>query len=197
MRPIASPGRTPAGWRVEWTSRSAWSIGRACCSSTSPRPAWTPRSVPRCGPRSDASLRAKASRSCSRPTTSRRPTGSRRGSRSSTTGRSSPAARPTSSRPSSAAMPSRSSCATGRGGERALGARRRPRGLSDLTFEDRTVHLRVATGRPRCPASSPHSMTGACGRRGDRLRPSLDDVYLRHTGRSFAAAERTLQEAAR
>jgi ABC-2 type transport system ATP-binding protein len=28
-------------------------------------------------------------------------------------------------------------------------------------------------------------------------RPSLDDVYLRHTGRSFAAAERTLQGAAR
>jgi len=28
-------------------------------------------------------------------------------------------------------------------------------------------------------------------------RPSLDDVYLRHTGRSFAAAERTVKEFAR
>ena len=71
-------------------------------------------------------------------------------------------------------------------------------GLSDLTLEDRTVHLRVATGATALPG-----VLAALDERGLAVaaatvsRPSLDDVYLRHTGRSFAAAERTLQEAAR
>ena len=65
-------------------------------------------------------------------------------------------------------------------------------GLSDLTLEDRTVHLRVATGATALPG-----VLAALDERGLAVaaatvsRPSLDDVYLRHTGRSFAAAERT------
>jgi ABC-2 type transport system ATP-binding protein len=71
-------------------------------------------------------------------------------------------------------------------------------GLSDLTFEDRTVHLRVASGATALPgvlAALDEQGLGVAA--ATVSRPSLDDVYLRHTGRSFASAERTPQEAAR
>ena len=52
--------------------------------------------------------------------------------------------------------------------------------------------------RPRCRASSACSMPGGSPwPRPPSPRPSLDDVYLRHTGRSFASAERTLEGAIR
>jgi ABC-2 type transport system ATP-binding protein len=71
-------------------------------------------------------------------------------------------------------------------------------GLDDIRFEDRTVHLRVAAGATALPG-----VLSALDSRGIPVaaatvaRPSLDDVYLRHTGRSFAAAERSPQETAK
>ena len=71
-------------------------------------------------------------------------------------------------------------------------------GLDDIRFEDRTVHLRVAAGATALPG-----VLSALDTRGIPVaaatvaRPSLDDVYLRHTGRSFAAAERSPQETAK
>jgi ABC-2 type transport system ATP-binding protein len=68
-------------------------------------------------------------------------------------------------------------------------------GLDEIRFEDRTVHLRVAAGASALPA-----VLSALDTRGIPVaaatvaRPSLDDVYLRHAGRSFAAAERNPQE---
>jgi ABC-2 type transport system ATP-binding protein len=65
-------------------------------------------------------------------------------------------------------------------------------GLDDVRFDDRTVHLRVAAGATALPG-----VLAALDGRGIPVaaatvaRPSLDDVYLRHTGRSFASAERT------
>ena len=71
-------------------------------------------------------------------------------------------------------------------------------GITELTFEDGTVHLRVAAGATALPG-----VIGALDSQGLPVasatvsRPSLDDVYLRHTGRSFASAERVLQEISR
>jgi ABC-2 type transport system ATP-binding protein len=71
-------------------------------------------------------------------------------------------------------------------------------GLDEIRFEDRTVHLRVAAGASALPG-----VLSALENRGIPVaaatvaRPSLDDVYLRHTGRSFAAAERNPQETAK
>jgi ABC-2 type transport system ATP-binding protein len=71
-------------------------------------------------------------------------------------------------------------------------------GIGDLRFDDRTVHLRVAAGATALPG-----VLSALDNRGIPVaaatvaRPSLDDVYLRHTGRSFAAADRTPQEIAK
>jgi ABC-2 type transport system ATP-binding protein len=68
-------------------------------------------------------------------------------------------------------------------------------GLDDIRFEDRTVHLRVAAGASALP-----TVLSALDTRGISVaaatvaRPSLDDVYLRHAGRSFAAAERNPRE---
>jgi ABC-2 type transport system ATP-binding protein len=68
-------------------------------------------------------------------------------------------------------------------------------GLDDFRFDDRTVHLRVAAGATALPG-----VLSALDTRGIPVasatvaRPSLDDVYLRHTGRSFAAADRNPQE---
>ena len=60
----------------------------------------------------------------------------------------------------------------------------------NIQFEGRVVHLRVAAGPTALPAvlsaldSSDVPVAAAT-----ISRPSLDDVYLRHTGRSFAAAD--------
>ena len=71
-------------------------------------------------------------------------------------------------------------------------------GLEELRFDGRIVHLRVASGATALPrvlgTLDAHDIPVAAA---TVSRPSLDDVYLRHTGRSFAAAERTLQETAR
>jgi len=71
-------------------------------------------------------------------------------------------------------------------------------GVDELRFDDRTVHLRVAAGASALPGVlSAIDATGVAVASATVSRPSLDDVYLRHTGRSFASAERTLQEAIR
>ena len=68
-------------------------------------------------------------------------------------------------------------------------------GIDELRFDDHTVHLRVAAGATALPAVlsalDTHGIPVAAA---TVSRPSLDDVYLRHTGRSFAAADRTPQE---
>jgi ABC-2 type transport system ATP-binding protein len=71
-------------------------------------------------------------------------------------------------------------------------------GVDELRFDERTVHLRVAAGASALPGVlSALDATGVAVASATVSRPSLDDVYLRHTGRSFASAERTLQEANR
>jgi ABC-2 type transport system ATP-binding protein len=71
-------------------------------------------------------------------------------------------------------------------------------GVDELRFDDHTVHLRVAAGATALPG-----VLAALDNRGIPVaaatvaRPSLDDVYLRYTGRSFAAAERIPQEASK
>ena len=68
-------------------------------------------------------------------------------------------------------------------------------GVGELRFDQRTVHLRVAAGAVALPSVlSALDATGVAVASATVSRPSLDDVYLRHTGRSFASAERTLQE---
>ena len=71
-------------------------------------------------------------------------------------------------------------------------------GIGELQFDDHTVHLRVAAGATALPGVlTALDSNGVAVASATVSRPSLDDVYLRHTGRSFASAERTLQEATR
>ncbi len=75
---------------------------------------------------------------------------------------------------------------------RAHGALERLAQIRELRVEDSTLHARVEDGAAALPA-----ILRALGAAGVEVtaatiaRPSLDDVYLRHTGRSFAEAERT------
>jgi ABC-2 type transport system ATP-binding protein len=70
-------------------------------------------------------------------------------------------------------------------------------GLGEIRLDERLVHLRVEAGASALPG-----VLGAFDARGLAVasatvsRPSLDDVYLRHTGRSFASADRVLEGAA-
>jgi ABC-2 type transport system ATP-binding protein len=71
-------------------------------------------------------------------------------------------------------------------------------GVGDLQFDDHTVHLRVAAGATALPGVlTALDANGVAVASATVSRPSLDDVYLRHTGRSFASAERSPQEATR
>jgi ABC-2 type transport system ATP-binding protein len=71
-------------------------------------------------------------------------------------------------------------------------------GIGELQLDDHTVHLRVAAGATALPGVlTALDANGVAVASATVSRPSLDDVYLRHTGRSFASAERTLQEATR
>jgi ABC-2 type transport system ATP-binding protein len=70
--------------------------------------------------------------------------------------------------------------------------------IGDVRFDDRTVHLRVPTGAIALPGVlAALDQQGVAVASATVSRPSLDDVYLRYTGRSFASAERALQEAAK
>jgi ABC-2 type transport system ATP-binding protein len=70
-------------------------------------------------------------------------------------------------------------------------------GVSELTVEGRMLRARVADGAGAVPR-----VITALERRGLRVasamvaRPSLDDVYLRHAGRSFQQADTETKEAA-
>ena len=70
-------------------------------------------------------------------------------------------------------------------------------GLGEIRLNERSVHLRVDAGASALPG-----VLGAFDARGLTVasatvsRPSLDDVYLRHTGRSFASADQPLEGAA-
>jgi ABC-2 type transport system ATP-binding protein len=70
-------------------------------------------------------------------------------------------------------------------------------GISELTLDGRLLRARVDNGAAVIP-----SLISALERRGLRVasatvaRPSLDDVYLRHAGRSFQHADTTTKEVA-
>jgi ABC-2 type transport system ATP-binding protein len=71
-------------------------------------------------------------------------------------------------------------------------------GIDEVRFDDRTVHLRVAAGATALPGVlSALDSRGIAVAAATVARPSLDDVYLRHTGRSFAAADRSPKETAK
>jgi ABC-2 type transport system ATP-binding protein len=71
-------------------------------------------------------------------------------------------------------------------------------GIGELQLDDHTVHLRVAAGATALPGVlTALDSNGVAVASATVSRPSLDDVYLRHTGRSFASAERNRQEATR
>ena len=166
----------------------ASSIGRTCSSSTSRRPASTPRRARRCGRSSSGSPRPSGSRSSSRRTTSRRPTGSPSASRSSSAAGSSSRARRRSSSGSCAATPSWSSSTDG-DGARAAEARRarstgctrsRPTGAGCTPASTRARSaVPVILAALDAAGAGVHAVTVS--------RPSLDDVYLHHTGRDFRA----------
>jgi ABC-2 type transport system ATP-binding protein len=67
-------------------------------------------------------------------------------------------------------------------------------GISDLVVEDKTLRARADHG-----ASAVPPMLGALDAAGCKVasvhlaHPSLDDVYLRHAGRSFAEAEASVE----
>ena len=70
-------------------------------------------------------------------------------------------------------------------------------GIGELTVEGRLLRARVENGAAAIP-----SLIGALERGGVHIasatvaRPSLDDVYLRHAGRSFQDADTTTKEVA-
>jgi ABC-2 type transport system ATP-binding protein len=76
-------------------------------------------------------------------------------------------------------------------GDRAVAALEGMSGVRETSVEDGVLRARVDSGATAAPAV----LTGLDAR-GVRVasltiaRPSLDDVYLRHTGRAFAAADR-------
>ena len=70
-------------------------------------------------------------------------------------------------------------------------------GISELTLDGRLLRARVDNGAAAIP-----SLITALERRGQRVasatvaRPSLDDVYLRHAGRSFQQPDTNTKEVA-
>jgi ABC-2 type transport system ATP-binding protein len=81
-------------------------------------------------------------------------------------------------------------------GEAAAAVRRLP-GVSELTLDGRLLRARVDNGAAAIP-----SLITALERQGLRVasasvsRPSLDDVYLRHAGRSFRQSNTDIEEVA-
>jgi ABC-2 type transport system ATP-binding protein len=70
-------------------------------------------------------------------------------------------------------------------------------GIEDVRLEGRTVLLRVAAGASALPVVlSALEGAGVAVAAATVARPSLDDVYLRYAGRSFAAADATTAEEA-
>jgi ABC-2 type transport system ATP-binding protein len=97
---------------------------------------------------------------------------------------------PEPSRPNSVATRSPSSCASAPTSRASVRPCDGP-GLGEIRLE--RTGLRVAAG-PALPGVPGALMPAAAVAAATVSRPSLDDVYIRHTGRSFAAAERTSKE---
>ena len=88
--------------------------------------------------------------------------------------------------------------ANGAGEQEVRSALSRIPGIGELQLDDHTVHLRVAAGATALPGVlTALDARGVAVASATVSRPSLDDVYLRHTGRSFASAERNVQEVSR
>ena len=72
------------------------------------------------------------------------------------------------------------------GGGRATALERL--GLSEVLLEGRTLHARAANGAAAIPAVlAALEANGVRAASVTLARPSLDDVYLRHAGRAYAA----------
>jgi ABC-2 type transport system ATP-binding protein len=71
-------------------------------------------------------------------------------------------------------------------------------GLGEIRLDDRTIHVRVDAGATALPGVlGAFDASGLAVASATVSRPSLDDVYLRHTGRSFASADRIPEGVAR
>jgi ABC-2 type transport system ATP-binding protein len=79
--------------------------------------------------------------------------------------------------------------------ELALSALTNVAGVRELTADDRTVRARADAGGaalPRVLAALEDAALPVAS--ATVARPSLDDVYLQHTGRAFAAGQPTISE---
>ncbi|MEL7976490.1 ATP-binding cassette domain-containing protein [Isoptericola sp. F-RaC21] len=80
----------------------------------------------------------------------------------------------------------------------AVAAAERVTGVVDVTADGRTLRARADAGATALPALLAALDAAGVGVRAAGLsRPTLDDVYLRHTGRSLAAAHRASSGAGR
>jgi len=76
------------------------------------------------------------------------------------------------------------------GGGAALGALERVAGVTGVLVEGRTLHARARDGAATVPAVlAALDAHGVAAASVTLARPSLDDVYLRHAGRTFAHAD--------
>ena len=124
-----------------------------------------------------------------------RPPG-RPASSSSTPAGSSPPARRSSSRPTCGETRSPSSSPTAPRSPRcARRCRASPASMSCASTSGPCTCGSPPAHRPSPWSSRPSTPPAPSWPRPPSPRPSLDDVYLRHTGRSFTSAERSLQEA--
>jgi ABC-2 type transport system ATP-binding protein len=74
--------------------------------------------------------------------------------------------------------------------DRALAAISRVASLREITVEGRTLRARAERGAAALPLAIAALEEAALPVASATVaRPSLDDVYLRHTGRSFAAGD--------
>src|SRR4029453_9765979 len=79
----------------------------------------------------------------------------------------------------------------------ALAALGQLSGLSDITVEGRTLRARADNGAAAIPSLiSTLEQSGLRVASATIARPSLDDVYLRHTGRAFQQADTEATEVA-
>ena len=156
---------------------------------TSRQPASTPRPEPTWGPRSSVSPEKRGSRSCSPRTISKKRTAWRAAWRSSTRARSWRRARPTNSKVSLTATRWTSSCRTG--DQRARRAALAPVvEVRDVVIEKgRLLHARAKRRRAAPVVLQALEAQGVPVASVTVARPSLDDVYLKYTGRRFEEAD--------
>ncbi len=179
----------PAACSASSTWRWASSTARACSSSTSRPPGSTPRHEPSCGPRSAASPERTVSRSCSPRTTWKRPIGSPSRLAIVDQGRVVAAGSPDELKAELRGDAIFVELTDADARARRHGARA---GVAGSERVARSTVARCAlaptVAHPRCRPSSRRSTRAGIGVASVTVsRPSLDDVYLRHTGRAFRA----------